>query len=113
MKLSMANWKRLMTLLPSLLIILVMTRKVETYFCIFYYNSPFGLKLGRGVFNIVPTWESAVSMSQQVSRKELPATVTSWGPQSAGPGSEAKLRKNEGKSFQNPTGNSRFITFLC
>ena len=59
---------------------------------------------GRGVFNIVPTWESAVSLSQQVTRKELPSSVTSWGPQNAGPGSEAKLRKNEGKSSLNQTG---------
>ena len=48
---------------------------------------------GRGVFNTVPTLEAAIST--RVVRKELP--VVSWGPQNAGPGSEAMLRKNEGK----------------
>lgn len=66
---------------------------------------------GRGVFNVVPTWESAVtSHQQQVAaaqpRKELPV-VQAWGPQNAGPGSEAKLRKNEGKSVVNLAGKYR------
>ena len=56
---------------------------------------------GRGVFNTVPNLDAA--LSAQVVRKELP--VVSWGPQNAGPGSEAILRKNEGKTNVNSAGN--------
>jgi len=56
---------------------------------------------GRGVFNTVPNLDAA--LSAQVVRKELP--VVSWGPQNAGPGSEAILRKNEGKTNVNSAGS--------
>jgi len=68
---------------------------------------------GRGVFNVVPTWESAVTSHQQAARKELPVVQT-WGPQNAGPGSEAQIRKNEGRSALN-SGDYRFsfLKALC
>ncbi|XP_045023732.1 vacuolar protein sorting-associated protein 11 homolog isoform X1 [Daphnia magna] len=55
---------------------------------------------GRGVFNSLPSWETAISGHQGV-RTDL--SSVSWGPQNAGPGFEAKLRKSEGKSCANLT----------
>jgi hypothetical protein len=63
---------------------------------------------GRGVFNSLPSWESAISGHQGV-RSELPSV--SWGPQNAGPGSEAKLRKNEGKNTLSSTGD--YLSGIC
>lgn len=71
---------------------------------------------GRGVFNVVPTWGSAV-VSHQVARpqKDIPVVVQSWGPQNAGPGAEGKLRKTEGKSPLTLAGEYRFsfLKTLC
>ena len=64
---------------------------------------------GRGVFNSFPSWESAISGHQAV-RSELP--TVSWGPQNAGPGSEAKLRKSEGKHTMNSTGDD-YLSGIC
>lgn len=61
---------------------------------------------GRGVFNSIPSLE-AIS-SHTVTCKDLPSltqpTAVLWGPQNAGPGCEAKLRRNEGKSATNLSG---------
>ena len=62
---------------------------------------------GRGVFNTMPSLEAAIS--NRAVRKELP--VVSWGPQNAGPGSEAMLRKNEGKTQVN-SGNQYHLFFF-
>lgn len=79
---------------------------------------------GRGVFNAMPSFESAVS-SHHVLPREVPGASTSssgpWGLQNAGPGSEARLRKAEGKTIQGTSGsvllcfNLRIVlvTFPC
>jgi hypothetical protein len=38
--------------------------------------------------------------------------TVSWGPQNAGPGSEAKLRKSEGKHTMNSTGDD-YLSGIC
>jgi len=55
----------------------------------------------------MPSLEAAIS--NRAVRKELP--VVSWGPQNAGPGSEAMLRKNEGKTQVN-SGNQYHLFFF-
>jgi Vacuolar protein sorting protein 11 C terminal len=64
---------------------------------------------GRGVFNTLPSWETTVSDS--VVRKTL-STVPMWGPVNAGPGSEAQIRRTEGKSSISSTGDYQFYYYF-
>ena len=72
---------------------------------------------GRGVFNSIcpASWESAISgrgaRTDLTSIGNSSAASISWGPQNAGPGSEAKLRKNEGKSSINLAGD--YLNNFC